>query len=130
MMIDADACALAIEKLASADFYFGPSGLIFDVCRDLYAAGKATDITVVASELKRLNRLDEIDGSATLMQMIDIISTTAHVGHHIEVVKNYSILRELSMACMRIEKDCFAHTEEPRAILEKAEKFIYAISEK
>lgn len=130
MMIDKDACALALEKLVPEDFFGGNFGAVFEICRDLYATGKATDITVVASELKRLNKLADMGGAHFLMEMIEVISTTMHVGQHIDVVKNYSILRELSRRCSEIARDCFQHEDEPRALLEKAEKYIYAISER
>ena len=130
MMIDKAACDTAIEILVAGDFYVLSHGVVFDCCRALYLAGKAVDVVVVASELERQNNLTQIAGAQTLTDMVCGVSTPAYAAHHAQTVKNYAILRELHRCSVEIAKDCMEHEDEPQAILERAEKFVFAISER
>jgi replicative DNA helicase len=125
MMLDKEAVEKAVEIIAVDDFYFESHQTIFQVITSLYGANNPCDVPSVSGELERTNK----DLKNLLSGMVESVSTAMHVDYHAEIVKDYAILRNMIHRCSEIVADCFRHEENPREILEKAEKYIYSISD-
>src|SRR3990167_6437184 len=130
MLIEREAVELALEALHADDFYEPKNRTMFETIADLHARSIAVDLESVASELRRKNAFVEIGGGEFLTSLINDLSSSAQVAFHAGQVRDYSILRNLASRCTEIVADCFEHEDDPKSILEKAEKYVYAISDR
>lgn len=130
MMIEKEATETGIEALVCADFYEPRNARIFEIITDLYSRNIAVDIGSVAAELRRKKALEEIGGGEYLASIIDGVTTAYHAKYYSENVKDCSILRSLISSFTEIIGDCYERDTPAKEILEKAEKHVYAITEK
>lgn len=129
MMLDKEACEVALESLKPGDFFEARNEIVFRAIADLYQRNKGISVISVAEELRAKSKLVAIGGAEHLADSVNSTATPAHIPWYIEHVKNYSTLRSLIRSCSEVIQDCYENGEEPKEILEKAEKQLYAISD-
>lgn len=98
--------------ITPSSYYESRHSVIFRVLLDLYAAGKPTDVSVVAEELKKTRELDSIGGYSFLTQVSSRIPTTAQAGYFIEKVREQATLRALIRSRTGSVEDCYAFSGE------------------
>jgi len=128
MLLDREAIVEAASRLSKTDFYDPRHSLIFGLICELEQKGRPIDVTVVGAEIKGKREAETI-GVDYLVEVMNGVSTPAHIKTYCEYVKNASIRRELINSCIRIQSECYDQDTEPRETLEKAEKMIHAISD-
>lgn len=129
MMIDKEAVEIGLEILVASDFYEPRNGKVFTTISELYLRNVAVDIESVASEMRRNKTLEDIGGAEPLVSMAVGVSTASHAKYFATHVKDYSILRNLISGCTEIIGDCYEPGTEAEDMLEKAEKYVYAVTE-
>lgn len=126
MLIEKNAVEFAIEYLSPSDFYYDQNNLIFKTILEMSGRNAEVDVFSVNSELNRLNK--SIGGVKYLMDATNSIGTAAMIKHHAEVVRDYSILRQVMRHCTEAITDCWEHEKKPNEILEKIERDVCSIS--
>jgi len=96
-------------KMTPMDFYIPANQALFSVILDLFTAGKEIDLSVIAQELAKSKRLDEIGGFAYLTKISQRIPTTAQEAYFIERVRELYLLRELIKAGTQAVENCYAY---------------------
>ncbi len=120
---------IAADLLHPADFYYSEHQSIFAVLKELYKKEKPADIHLVAEELKRLEKLEEIGGNAYLTTLAQYAGTAAYIEEYAELIKNKSILRRMIRAAQEIEKEALDDPSHVHAALDEAQAKFFAISQ-
>lgn len=127
MLIEKEAIAKAIEIIEEKSFYREAHRWIYRVIIGLYSEDKAVDPLTVAEELRKQHLLSEVGGMAYLTQLIETVSTAAHVEYYARIVREKTILRELINAATQIVSDSYSQEDDVELILDKAESRIFAV---
>lgn len=87
------------------------------------------DISTVADELRRRERLEDVGGVAYLGELSAEVPTAVHVEYYARIVERTAILRRLIQAGGKIAALGYNERDEIEATLDKAEAELFAISQ-
>ena len=124
MMMSKDAIALSIGKLKPHHFYRPAHGSIFDSMVELYKRNEPVDLVTVSDELKKMDKLDEVGGRSYLAEIIDVVPSAANILKYSNIVFEKALLRRLIDTGSEIISHAFSDTEEPKEVLDRAQKQI------
>jgi len=82
MMLDRAFTGQGVELLTPADFYRVPHQTIFEAMRDLYLAGKPTDLHILCEELVQRGQIEHVGGADYLMATIQSLPTAHHLADY------------------------------------------------
>jgi len=133
MMMSRDAIAETIPIIGRGEsrwFYLPVHQKIFEILLDLYDnPAKAIDLIVVCDELRRVRLLEFIGGQEYLIQLAESFAEWANAEHYAKIVRDKGMLRDLIRCAHEISDHAFSAVEEPRVILDIAEKKIFEVTE-
>ncbi len=120
----------ASEILTGADFYRTAHQKIFARMEALSLRSQAIDLVTLKEELARVGELENVGGLSYLSSLVDGVPRATNVPYYSRIVKEKSVLRSLISSANQIIQSCFDEPDEPHAVLERAERSIFEISEK
>ena len=129
MLFEESAFVRAIEVLQPYHFYDENHRKIFKAMVALFEKTQPIDLVTVSEELKRHDQLEGVGGVSYLTQLTTTVTTSAHVEHYAQIVKEKSILRGLIQNSTEIVQRCFESSAEATQVLDQAEKMIFDISQ-
>ena len=129
MMMSRDAVIVAAEILEKEDFYETRYGLVFDALKQLNEEGKAIDPVTLQDKLKEMDAPAELCDPEFIRNIITAVPTSANIRDYANIVKEKSILRNLIRVASGIEQKCYEGHEETQAILNDAEKDVFAVTQ-
>ncbi|NLL82013.1 MAG: replicative DNA helicase [Tissierellia bacterium] len=129
MIVSKDAINTALEMIRPEDFYKEANKEIFEAVKVLFNKNEPVDLITLSEELKKRGTLDNIGGITYLANLSSSVATTANVGYYCKIVEDKSILRKLIKSSDGIMTIAYEDTEEVNAIIEKAEKNIFDITQ-
>ena len=129
MIIDKEAINTTIEIIRSDDFYKEANKEIFESVVDLFNRNEPVDLITLSEELKKRGTLENIGGVTYLASLSGGVATTANTKYYCKIVEEKSILRRLIKSCDEIVGKSYENAEEVNAIIEKAEKNIFDITQ-
>ena len=129
MIVSKDAINTALEMIRPEDFYKEANKEIFEAVKVLFNKNEPVDLITLSEELKKRGTLDKIGGITYLANLSSSVATTANVGYYCKIVEDKSILRKLIKSSDGIMTIAYEDTEEVNAIIEKAEKNIFDITQ-
>jgi replicative DNA helicase len=130
MLIEREAAEKALDALHESDFYLDPHKRIFRALHGLFNAGHAIDLVTVSEELRKKSELDAVGGGAYLGDLINKVTTAAHVEYYARLVKEKAILRDLINAATGVVTACYTQEKETKQILDEAQGSILKVSER
>lgn len=130
MLIEKEALERALELLDEASFYKDNHQKIFSVIKHLSMHDHVVDTVTVAEELRRQQLLLMIGGGEYITQLIDSVTTAAHIDAYANIVKQKETLRSLMRSATQIVEKCYKEAEDSDQLLDEAEKLIYDIADK
>ncbi|MBI4060871.1 MAG: replicative DNA helicase [Elusimicrobia bacterium] len=130
MLIEREAAEKALDLLHETDFHIDAHKRVFRSIHALFAAGQAIDAVTVSEELRKKSDLDGIGGGAYLAELINKVTTAAHVDYYGKLVKEKAILRDLIAAATGVVTACYAQEKDPKQILDEAQGSILKVSER
>lgn len=128
MMMSKDAIALAIGKLKPRHFYRSQHSVIYESILNLYKKNEPVDLVTVSDELKKMDRLDEVGGRSYLAEIIDVVPSASNVMKYADIVFEKALLRRLIDAGSDMISQAFSDTQEPKEVIEAAQKTILDLS--
>ena len=129
MMMSRDAVIAAVEILDKDDFYESRYGLVFDAFRRLNEEGKAIDPINLQEKLKEMDAPAELYDPEFIRNMVAAVPTSVNIRDYANIVKEKSVLRNLIRVAENIENKCYDGHEEMQAILDSAEKDVFAVTQ-
>jgi len=130
MLIDEKAIPEVLEFINSDSFYRQEHRTIFSSIVSLFDGRKKVDILTVSEDLSKKKLLDKVGGASYLATLADFVPTAANVVHYAHIVKEKSILRSLISSATKIADAVYKEEEDVSAILDRAERLIFEISDK
>ena len=82
MLIEREACDKALDSLHESDFYLDAHKRVFRAVHFLFNGGQAVDVITVSEQLRKKQELDAVGGGAFLAELINKVTTAAHVEHY------------------------------------------------
>jgi replicative DNA helicase len=124
-----DAIHEVAEILTPDSFYDGRHMVIYEAAISLYSDSIPIDLITISEQLKRTNRLDKIGGPEFLGELLRVVSSSANVGHHAQIIYQAHLLRKLKGAAMEISDQADRAEQSAEVILNDAENKIFQISQ-
>lgn len=129
MLLDKEAINTAIETIRPDDFYKEANQEIFEAMLVLNNRNEPVDIITLSEELKRRGTIEAVGGITYLANLSGSIATTANSKYYCNIVEEKSTLRKLIRSSNEIMGLAYENSEEVNAIIEKAEKNIFDITQ-
>lgn len=127
---DHQALARVLEVVEVRDFYHDAHRWIFQSMVELFQESVSIDLLTVGERLRQKGRFESIGGGAYLVELADMVPTSAHILHHAYIVRGKAVLRELIRAATGIIADSYEDAEDVENILDRAEQAIFEISQR
>jgi replicative DNA helicase len=121
----ADICIL---RLRPGAFYIPAHQIIYDLIIEFRDKSKPIDFVSLRQSLKDRNQLEETGGVEYLNELYTFVPTAANANYYVEIVREKFILRQLILTCNRLAGQCYENQEELEALLDDAEREIFAIT--
>jgi len=96
---------------------------------DLYKTNKPIDLITVKEKLDDKKLLDKVGGMTYLMELTEIVPTTANIFEYAQIVKNKAVLRNLIKSGNEIISYGYDEDKQINDLLEKAEKSIFDVTQ-
>ena len=111
----------AIEQidLEPEDFYSEKNRIIFEAITQLQGKHRPIDILTISEELKARK---ENDALAHLMELVDTVSSAAHIEYHAAIIKQKAIARKLILQSQNVLQKSYDESEDVQDTMEYLEK--------
>lgn len=123
------------ETLRRVDHIVGPDDFTvkqyhwtFLACQDLHMHGTKIDIVTLCDELDKHGMLEELGGSATIIEPVNEVPTAIHAVHYARIVANKAALRRVLEAGREIGKLSQDESAPVEDTLVKAEKILQKVT--
>ncbi len=127
MLIDSRCVNEVVGLLRPGDFYIGVNRDIYETIYEMFSFSQTIDPVTVLDKMRERGVFDEKTTSKYLMELMEITPTAANVVRYAQIVRDQSLLRNLSTAAAEIVNIVREGVGTAQDILEAAEKKIYAI---
>ena len=127
MLIDSRCVPSVIGLLHPEDFFLQQNRDIFETIYSMFNFSEVIDPITVLNKMKQRGVYDEQSTSSYLMQLMEITPTAANVLEYAAIVRDKSLLRNISQAGTDIVEMVQDGSGTASGILESAEKKIYAL---
>lgn len=125
-----DSLGQCISARLNARMFYAPKHqMIYEVMCALNFSGDNIDEIILRDELIKQGRYEEIGGDAYLFEIAGQVSTTAHMPHYIERIKDYHLLRELIRFSNRTIEGVFEHTLAPNELISEVQSSLMQLTE-
>lgn len=126
MLIDAGCIPDVIEKVRADEFYIGRNRDIFETVYAMFSYGQTIDPITILDQMK-IRGVYKDGSDAYIAELMNVTPTAANVLEYAEIVKDRALLRNLAQTADEINKLVYEGTGEAEAMLEAAERKIYAL---
>ncbi|MEE2912324.1 MAG: replicative DNA helicase [Planctomycetota bacterium] len=113
----------------SDDFFKKANGLIFESMVELYNQCSTVDLVQLQQLVMDRNLLEAIGGIEYLVEVARSVPSAASATHYARLVKEKSVVRQLIAAAGEILQDAYSSPDDPRGILDDAERRIFGIAQ-
>jgi replicative DNA helicase len=115
------------EKLTPAHFYLPSHALLFETLLEIFDAGREIEFVSLTQWLLDHGRLDRIGGPGTMADLYTYAPTAGHFRHHLALVKDKFLLREIIRTGTEAIASAYDAPGEASAILDATEAAVMAI---
>lgn len=126
------ACLDIVAGLLKPDDFFDPGRrMIFAAMLSLWSQGKPAGTRLLADELERIGKFDEVGGVETLTELLEKITNVTHVECHCQLVREDAIRRGLIQQAVSVAEraNSKAGLDELRPILATLAESVIDIDE-
>jgi len=125
LLVDSRAADLVAEMLQPEHFYRGSHAMIFEVILDLWREQQPIDGVLVREQLDKKGVLDQVGGTAALLELADTVPTSANATYYAEIVRDYATRRQLIQCAAEIQKDVFEDRGDTQELLNRSEMRLF-----
>jgi replicative DNA helicase len=129
ILINNDAMNQIVDVLSQDDFYREAHAHLYEGMTDLYNNNEPIDLITLSHHLKEKNALDKVGGPEYLTSLVDVVSTSAGILYHAQIIRDLSVRRKLISQCSVISDACFQNWQLTDELLDMAEQSIFDIAE-
>lgn len=129
MLLDKTAITTAVEIIHGDDFYYDSHKAIFEGILRLYNKNEPADMITLSDFLKKNGQLEAVGGYTYLGRLTSGTGAISNTEAYCHIIKEKSTLRSLIRAGDEIVNDAYQDDDDVGAIIEKAEKSIFDITQ-
>ncbi len=126
MLIDPACISDVLNKARSEDFYLETNRDIFDTIYNMYAYGQTVDPITVLDQM-RVRGISRDNSQSYMLELMQVTPTAANVLKYVDILKEQTLLRGLAKVGSDITGMVSQGAGEADAMLEAAERKIYAL---
>src|ERR671932_482575 len=115
------------EGLREEDFYRERHRTIYSSILALFSASEPIDVLTVTEHLRSRGKLEEAGGQAEIDALTAAAPSVGALRHYGHIVKERALLRRLLSATYEIQAGVHGHEDEPRELVERAERTILEV---
>lgn len=130
IFLDREAVVPIAAWLAPEHFYSEKHAWVYEAQLTCYNRRTPPDLTTVAEELRRQNRLDDIGGVPFLIDLSNAVPTAFHVEYYAKIVERTAVLRRLIQAGGKIAALGFDESDDVEQTLDAAEQELFNVSQR
>lgn len=127
-MLEREALMAVTEGLSADDFYDPRHRNAFEIISSMAERDIAVDSLTFREELIKLGLEEKFGGLSFIAALLDAVTTTANVEHHISIVRDKSVHRGLITVGSDISRMGFSEDVEVAEALESAEQKVFEIA--
>lgn len=128
MLLREQAVEEVLNLLRDEDFYLPPHREVFRAINDLYMAGSQVDLVTLRNKLLENGKLQMVGGEDYLIQIAEIVPSSANAAYYAGIVFEKAILRRLDDAGHNIAKIARAPELSSDEKLDQAERAIFRVT--
>ena len=129
ILLDNDVLHDVVQILKVEHFWRDAHQTIYRAICELYGAGKPIDALLLDEELKQRGESDRVGGLEVISELVNRVPHAANAKYHAGIVREKAISREVIAGAREIIEQGYSNTVTADALLENAEKKIFAIAE-
>ncbi|ALM21956.1 replicativone DNA helicase [Nonlabens tegetincola] len=129
LMIDGKGVDEVIDLLSPEVFYQKSHQHIFEAIDILFKEGKPIDLLTVSSQLRKQERIEAVGGDHYLVQLSQLVSSTAHIEYHARIILQKHIQRQLISISSEIIEDAYEESTDVFDLLDTAESKLYEVTQ-
>jgi replicative DNA helicase len=130
ILLERDAIIVVAPWLPADYFYLEKHAWIYEAMLACYNRRVPPDISTVADELRRNERLDLVGGILYLSELTDDVPTAVHVEYYARIVERTAVLRRLIEAGGKIAALGYDEQEDVEDTLDRAEAELFNVSQR
>ena len=130
VMLDPETISKVADFLIAKDFYSKKNEEIFQAMLEIYERHEAIDVVTLSAILKEKNILKNIGGRSYLANLVNSVPSSANMVYYAKIVRNKAVLRQLIETANKISNLGYNEKEELDKILDKAENFLFRVSQR
>src|SRR3989338_6364939 len=130
LLIDKEAMIKIADQPRAKDFYQESHQKIYEAILQLYERHDPIDILSLGNRLEEQGLLQRVGGRAYLVELSNIVPTSAHIVHYADIVQKKATLRRILEAATEITRIGYEEDEDVEASLDLAERALFNVSEK
>ncbi len=127
MLIDSRCVGEVIGILKPEDFYLKQNREIYETVYQMFSYSEAIDPVTVLGKLRENGWYDETATPKYIRQLMEITPTAANVKYYANIVRDKALLRSLAQTVSDINEDVFREEGSAGAILDNAERKVFAL---
>ncbi|ERJ13338.1 replicative DNA helicase [Haloplasma contractile] len=110
------------------DFYQVRNQLLYGAMVDLHEQNKPIDVTTITTILKDRNQYIEVGGTDYILEIAEVVPTTANIESYVEIVREKSVARKLIDTANSIAQDTMGNQTALEDLLDDAERKIMDVA--
>ncbi|PIQ67420.1 replicative DNA helicase [Candidatus Uhrbacteria bacterium CG_4_9_14_3_um_filter_41_35] len=128
ILIDQEALLKIVDVVKTRDFYKESYGIIYETITELFERHEPIDILSLGNRLEEKDKLKQIGGRTTLVELTNKVATAAHISHYASIISKKSTLRRLLRTATEITELAFQESEDIDSLLDQAEQKLFNVS--
>ena len=129
LMLDQNAIVNTIEMLHPEFFYKPEHQYIFRAIHNLVEKARPVDLLTVVEELRHEGNLENAGGSYFVAQITNHVTSSAHVEHHVRILSEKYIQRELICISTETIRSAYDETTDVVQLLDGTEQKLMDIND-
>ncbi len=128
VMLRPEALHDIMDIISLDSFYSEKHRIIFDTMMELFTKRTPIDLLSVSSRLKEKGWLDQIGGNTYLTEIVNVVPSSANIGHYAQIVQRKYMMRRLIEASDHISQIGYDENRELEELLDSAEKKLFEVT--
>lgn len=129
MLMDKDVITQVVEIIGREDFYNPANGLIFQAMKEIHDAGLLVEPVTLQDKLKQMEAPPEIRSVQYIMKIMEVPQSSVTAVQCANIVEQKALMRKIIKVNEELANECYVGKEPVEAILERAEKDVFALGE-
>ncbi|MDA8198114.1 MAG: replicative DNA helicase [Thermaerobacter sp.] len=130
LLIDPATADDVAPLLDAQDFYRDAHREVFLAILELLSSsGRQVDVITVSDQLRRRGTLDQVGGLPFLMELAEIVPTSAHAVHYARIVREKSVLRRIIETGGHMVGLAFQAEDNADEILDQAQHALFELAQ-